>query len=175
MNVLELEQYKMQVARMREDAMRVANMFIERMQAYADERAASAELLRWVMREIAPALPVLVGEVKPYQERGIGLIGAWSRNADGDYWCGDRLVLFELGPSPASFAKISYSGPSNAAPVTTRIWLSTDEVVQQWSAVRVLKQLQVRLTEERDGNAVERRDEAIARTRKLRAVLELVT
>lgn len=171
--MIDLEQYKMQVARMREDALRSANLYIERMQAYSDEQAAAGELLRWVMQEIAPALPVLVGEIKPYLEPGIGLLGTPERNSSGT-WRGERLTLFTLGPAPASFAKLVYSG-ADPIPVSSRTWLSTDEVAQRWPIARVLKQLQARLTEELTGNAASRRDDALARTRKLRAVLELVT
>lgn len=161
--MIDLEQYKAQLARMRADAIGVADLYIERMQAYADERRAAGELLRWALQEVEPALPVLAGEIRPWPERGIWV----SNDAHGN-----RLVLFM---APGAGAALSFAKISPAEPEAVRAWLTIDEVVQQWPVARLLRRLHERLQEELEGSAVERRDEALARTRKLRAVLELVT
>lgn len=171
--MIDLTQYKADVAKLRATARDVASLYIERMQAYADERAAAATLLEWVLAEIGQALPVIGGEIKPWG-RGVGIQGGPVR--DGSTWKGDRLVLFiQPAPSvPCSFAKIVYSGPADVLPVGDRLWLTVEETVAHMPVQRLMRSLQDRLLEELDGDAADRRDDAEERTRKLRAVLELI-
>jgi hypothetical protein len=190
--MIDLEHYKAQAAAFRTRAREVHDLYVGRLQAYSDERAAAATLLDWIREEVRPALPVLGGNVyaswdnslrrgTAFPERGLPLLGAVQRN--GNAWGGKQLVLFVTAPpyahAPtelpyARLARLTFGGDALGATLAERTWLTAEQALQEWPADKILGALHDRLLEELEGKAVDKRDDAVDRTRKLRAVLELL-